>query len=180
MNEAGPKLHGAIASFAGPEELLEGVRKVQAAGYRRYDAYSPFPIHGIDAAMGQKPSRLSRGVLIGGLLGATFAVGVMLHLNVGIYPINTGGKAYGAVEPLVPITFEMGVLLAAFTAVFGMILLNGLPRLHHPLFSHPDFARVSDDGFFVVIEASDPGFDAAKVQGFLREIGGQGVGLVEE
>jgi hypothetical protein len=174
-----PELFGVIASFDGPELLLEATTRARAAGYVRLDAYAPFPIHGMSRALGLRRSPLSWMVLGGGLFGAGLALMGMLYINVVEYPIVVGGKPHGALEPLLPITFEVCVLFAALTAVLGMFFLNGLPRLHHPLFSQQGFARTTDDGFFLTIDASDPQFEPRETTRFLESLGGKPVNLVE-
>lgn len=175
----GPELFGVIAAFAGPEELLEAARRSRAAGYGRIDTFSPFPIHGMSKALGLRRSMLPGIVLAAGMSGAGLALMGMLYINTVEYPIVVGGKPHGALEPLVPITFEVGVLFAAIATVIGMLLLNALPQLYHPVFRHGKFARATDDHFFITIEASDPRFDPDETVHFLRGLGGECVTLVE-
>jgi hypothetical protein len=174
-----PELFGAIASFDGPESLLEATARARRAGYERLDAFSPFPVHGMSGALGLRRSPLPWMVLGGGLVGAVLALTGMLYINVVEYPIVVGGKPHGALEPLLPITFEVCVLIAALTTVFGMFFLNGLPRLHHPLFRLENFARTTDDGFFLIIDASDPRFETEETMRFLESLGGAPVMRVE-
>jgi len=174
-----PELFGVIASFEGPESLLEAATRARTAGYSRLDSFSPFPVHGMSKALGLRRSRLPWMVLGGGLVGAGLALTGMLFINVVEYPIVVGGKPHGAIEPLLPITFEVCVLFAAVTAVLGMFFLNGLPRLHHPLFSQVNFGRTTDDSFFLTIEARDPRFEPAETVFFLETLGGKSVRLVE-
>ncbi len=174
-----PELFGVIASFEGPESLLEATTRARMAGYELLDAFSPFPIHGMSTALGLRGSPLPWMVLGGGLAGVGLALAGMLYINVVEYPIVVGGKPHGALEPLLPITFEVCVLFAALTAVVGMFFLNGLPRLHHPLFGLEDFARTTDDAFFLTIDASDPRFELEETIGFLEALGGKPVMRVE-
>jgi len=174
-----PELLGVIASFEGPESLLEATMQARMAGYERLDAFSPFPIHGISEALGLRRSPLPWMVLGGGLVGIGLALGGMLYINVFEYPIVVGGKPHGALEPLLPITFEVSLLFAALTAVLGMFYLNGMPLLHHPLFRLEGFARTTDDGFFLTIDASDPRFEFKETMGFLESLGGKSVMRVE-
>jgi Protein of unknown function (DUF3341) len=174
-----PKWYGVIASFEGPELLLQATARARLAGYQRLDVFSPFPIHGMSKALGLRPSPLPWMVLGGGLFGAALALAGMLYINTIEYPIVVGGKPHGALEPLIPITFEVCVLFAALTAVFGMFLLNGLPRLHHPLFREESFAKATDDRFFLTIDASDPRFELQETMGFLESLGGKPVLRVE-
>jgi hypothetical protein len=173
------ELFGVIATFAGPAELLEATRQTREAGYEGLDTFSPFPIHGMGRALGLCPSVLPWMVLTGGIFGAAVALGGMLYINMIEYPIIVGGKPHAAIEPLIPITFEVCVLFSAITAVLGSFFLCGLPRLHHPLFSSAEFARTTDDGFFLAIEASDPRFDPDQTVRLLESLGGKPVTLVE-
>ena len=124
-------------------------------------------------ALGLVRSRVPPLVLGAGMAGLILAVSGMLYLNVWVYPLVTGGKPYGAIEPLVPIIFEVTILCAALAAVGGMLALNGLPRLAHPLFAHREFARVTNDGFFVLIDGRDDNFNAEAARLVVRETGGQ-------
>jgi hypothetical protein len=174
-----PELFGVLASFEGPESLLEATNRARTAGYEHLDAFSPFPVHGMSRALGLRRSPLPWMVLGGGLVGAGLALAGMLYINVVEYPIVVGGKPHGALEPLLPITFEVCVLFAAFVAVLGMFFLNGLPQLHHPLFLQKDFARTTDNGFFLTIDASDPRFELEETMRFLESLGGKPVTRVE-
>jgi len=173
------EVFGVVASFAGPDAMLQAVRAARSAGYQRLDAFSPFPVHGMCEALGMRRSPLPWMVLAGGLVGAGLALAGMLYINVVEYPIIVGGKPHRALEPLIPITFEVCVLFAAITAVLGIFLLNGLPQLYHPVFNHGDFAKASDDGFFLIIEAADARFDRDETVRFLEALGGDRVSLVE-
>jgi Protein of unknown function (DUF3341) len=177
-DRVGP-LYGALARFAGPVELLGAVRRLHALGYDRLDAYSPFPIHGMDQALGLKRSKVPAVVLAGGLFGAAFAQTLQWYQSVIAYPLITAGKPLNSVEAFVPITFETTILYAAFGAVFGMLALNGLPRLYHPVFRGKSFARASNDGFFLSVEARDPLFDRRQIAALLEALGGTEVELIE-
>ena len=174
------KVLGAIAAFDGPAALLVSASKIHDAGFTKFDAHSPFPVHGLDAAIGMKPSKLPWIVLGAGLFGAAFGYWVQWIWSAVAYPLMTDGKPYNSAEAFVPITFEMTILISSFAAVGGMFALNGLPRLNHPAFASAAFARVSSDGFFVTIMADDPRFDPALTLDFLRAIGGADVSLLEE
>lgn len=171
---------GMVAEFDNPGALLEAAQKVQEAGYRKWETWSPFPIHGMDDAQGLGGSRVPWITLGGGLTG--FTVGLTLQWWTGAvaYPLVIGGKPLFAWEFAVPVTFELSILLAAFGTVFGMFILNRLPRPYHPLDKLPAFRRVTDDKFFLSIEVSDPKFDVHRSKAFLEELGGRGVTLVEE
>ena len=152
-------LYGLLAEFTTPEALLAATRKVAEAGYKKVDAYSPFPVHGVDQVLGVKtilPWLIFGGGLSGGLGG--FAMMIVANYH---YKINIAGKpfAFGSWPSFMPITFELTVLVASATAVVGMLLLNGLPQPYNPLFSVEGFDRASQDRFFLCIEGKDPKFD---------------------
>ncbi len=172
--------YGVIAEFDGPDELLDAAAQARDRGYRSFDVHSPFPIHGMDGAMGLRRSRLGWIVFIAGAIGAASGMGMQWFCAAYDYPILTGGKPFFSWQAFIPITFEMMVLFAAFGAVIGMLLLNGLPQWYHPTLKHSPFARASDDGFFLVIEASDPMFHMEQTPAFLTRIGGKEIGLLEE
>jgi len=174
------KLKGILARFKNPGSLLHAAEKVRDEGYKRFDSHSPFPIHGMDAAMGLKRSPL--GWIVG--LAATIGAGGGLLLQWWTlavdYPLIISGKPYFAFQAYVPVTFGLGVLLSAITALVAMLVLNGLPRPHHWLFYSEKFAVVTDDGFFISIESSDPKFDTSQTMNFLKSIGAEELELVEE
>ena len=180
MSAAPMQTLGAIAACAGPEALVAAATRLRDAGYVKFDAHSPFPIHGLDAAVGMKPSKLPWIVLAGGLSGAAFGYWLQWIWSAVAYPLVTDGKPFNSAEAFVPITFEFTILIAAFSAVGGMLALNGLPRLNHPAFASDAFARVAADGFFVTVDAADPLFDSNATPAFLTEIGGFDVALLEE
>ena len=174
------KVFGAVAEFDSAAEIYHAAEKVIADGYRRVDTHTPFPIHGIDAVLKQGPSHVGWICALMGLLGICGAQLMMWWMNGYDYELWVSGKLPYDWPPTIPITFECMVLLASFGAVFGMFGINKLPRLHHPIFKHGSFHRVSDDGFFLSVEAADPKFDAAKTAEFLRSVGGKNVEVVEE
>jgi hypothetical protein len=144
------------------------------------DAYSPFPIHELDSALGIKRTILSYLIFCGGLLGAAGGLGMMYWMLSIDYPLNVGGRPHFSLPAFIPITFECTVLLAAFTAVIGMIALNGLPQPYHPVFNVPRFALASRDKFFLAIEARDEKFDYEKTKTFLAGLNAREVFDVEE
>jgi hypothetical protein len=168
MNAA---LYGVLAEFETPEQLRAAARAAREAGYRRMDAYSPFPIHGLTEALGARSSRLAGLVLAGGALGTLSGFGLQYWVSVIAYPLNVGGRPLNSWPSFIPVTFEVTVLLAALTAVLGMLALNGLPYPHHPLFGAERFARATSDRFFLCIEAVDPKFDQAATRRFLESLG---------
>jgi hypothetical protein len=168
-----------VAEFDGPEELLDAARLVSRAGYTRFDCHSPFPINGMNSAMGVRRSRL--GFIVGafaaiGLLGAYYMQVWMSSVD---YPVIISGKPFNSFQAFVPVTFALTVLLSAFAAFLGSLMLNRLPRYHHPLFDSENFARVTDDGFFLSIESSDPKFDPRRTREFLQSIGGKRLEVLE-
>jgi hypothetical protein len=173
-------LYGLLAEFNTPTELVEAARKTREAGYTKTDAFSPFPIHEMDEALGIKRSILSYLIFGGGLVGLLGGLGMQIYLLAVEYPINVGGRPYISLPSFVPITFECTVLLASATAVFGMLFLNGLPMPYHPVFNVPRFALASRDKFFLVIETTDPKFDYDETSGFMQELHPQEVYDVDE
>lgn len=172
------KTHAIIAEFAHPGELLHAAEKVRDAGYRAFDCHSPFPIHGMDDAMGLKRSPV--GYIVGGmaLLGATIGFTLQTWVTTEAYPLVISGKPMFSWQAYIIITFALFVLFGAFGAVFGMFRLIRLPRLHHPLFYSEQMKKVTDDGFIVSIEAGDPQFDEEATRAFLASIGGTNIELV--
>ena len=175
-----PVYFGAVAEFETPAAIYAAAEKVTDAGYRRVDSHTPFAIHGIEKALKQGPSHLGWFCCIGGLVGIGLAQLMMYWMNAVDYEIWVSGKPPYAWESTIPITFELMVLLSAFVAVLGMLGVNRLPRLHHPIFTHSTIDRLTDDRFFLSIEASDPLFDQTKTVEFLREVGGSNVELLVE
>jgi hypothetical protein len=150
-----PTLYGVMAEFANPTDLVAAARAAYAAGYRRINGYSPFPIEELSEAIGFHRTGLPLIVLIGGILGGTGGYLMQYYLAVINYPLNVGGKPLNSWPAFIPITFECTILLAALSAVFGMLALNKLPQPYHPVFNAPNFALATRDRFFLVIEASD-------------------------
>lgn len=174
------RVFGMVAEFDSPPALIEGVKKIRAAGYTKIDTHTPFPIHGMDKAMGLPPSKLPWLILCGGLTGTMSAIAMQWWMNGIDYPYRIGGKPFVSYQAYVPIGFELTVLLAAFTAVFGLFAFCMLPRPYHPLFTHDRFARFSDDGFFLSIEATDPRWDEAKLKAALEQAGGKEIAIVRD
>jgi hypothetical protein len=171
---------GIVAEFDSARAIYQAAEKTTAQGYTRVDAHTPFPVHGLDKALKQGPSPLGWLVLCGGITGICLAQLMMWWMNGVDYVMWVSGKTPYAWETTIPITFELMVLLAGITAVFGMFGLNKLPRLHHPIFSHKTFWRVTDDRFFLSIEATDPKFDSVQTVRFLESLGGKNVAVVED
>ncbi|KAA0213949.1 MAG: DUF3341 domain-containing protein [Leptolyngbya sp. PLA3] len=180
VSERGKPVHGIVGEFATPAAVYHAAEKVRDAGFRRWDVYSPFPIHGMEEAMGIRRTFLPFLVAAIGFSGAGLGLLFQYWVSANAYPLVVQGKPYGAWEPFVPIMFEMGVLPSAFAALFGMLMLNGLPRFHHPLLANERFLSVSDDTFFLCIEAEDAGFDADRIKDLLEEAGARSIELVED
>ena len=169
---------GALAEFADPAELYHACEAVRDAGYTKWDAHTPFPVHGLDRAMGLKASRLPWVVLVLALGGALAGIGLQGWVSTTAYPLVISGKPFFSWPAFVPITFELSILGGALGAVFGMFAMNQLPTLYHPLFGKTSFERASDDGFFLSIESWDPKFDPDRTVELLRQLGAKEVELV--
>ena len=164
-------IYGVMGEFSTPEELIHAVEKIREAGYRRLDAYAPFPVEGLSKALGLKRNMVPAICLIGGLTGGLGGFFFQYWVNVIAYPLNIGGRPLNSWPAFIPVTFELTILGAALSAVFGMLALNRLPQPHHPVFSVPEFRRASIDRFFLCIEAADPRFDSEKTRTFLESCG---------
>lgn len=173
------KVHAILAEFANPAELLKAAAGVRDAGYSSFDAHSPFPIHGMDAAMGLKRSKI--GFIVGGMAitGATVGMSLQGWASAIEYPLLISGKPMFSWQAFFIVTFALFVLFGAFGAVFGMFHLNRLPQLHHHLFYSERFKKASTDGYFISIEAEDAKFDPMATRTFLESLGGTHVELVE-
>ncbi|MBL0926913.1 MAG: DUF3341 domain-containing protein [Phycisphaerales bacterium] len=172
-------LWGLAAEFSDPAAVSHAAEAVRDAGYTRWDVLAPFPIHGIDKAMGLKPSRVSFFVGFGAFLGLTSAILMQGWMGGIDYKIIVGGKPLLAWEQSMPIMFELSILFGGIAAILGMFLTNGLPMWYHPVLKTPALSRASDDKFFVVIESADPKFDRAGVEAMLRGAGALNVEEVE-
>jgi len=166
------RLAGFLVEFESAHALKEACEQVRDAGYTRWDAHTPFPVHGLDASMGLKQTILPWLVVGFGTFGALFGLGLQWWTNAHNYPFLISGKPYWSIPANIPVTFELTVLFASLGAFGSMLLLNGFPRLHHPVLTSERFRRATDDRFFISIEAEDPLFDEDKTARFLRELGG--------
>ncbi len=173
-----PSLYGLMAEFDSPDDLLAAAQRAHAEGYRRMDAYSPFPIEGLTEAIGFHHTWLPLLVLIAGIVGAIVGFASQYWVTVIDYPLNVGGRPLNSWPAYIPITFEVTILFAALTAVIAMITLNGLPMPYHPVFNVAAFARASRDRFFLCIEAADPRFDREGTWRFLEGLNAREVSEV--
>ena len=173
------ELFGYVAEFEDVSELYHAAEKVRDAGFRRWDVHPPFPVHGMDHAMGLGKSWLSAIVLVGGTLGSLTALLLQFFTQVALYPTVVQDKPLNlfTVPAFFPVTFELTILFSAFATVGGLFGLILLPRWNHPLFNSPLFQKFSDDGFLLVIEARDPKFKREKTKDLLTELG---AGKIEE
>lgn len=176
----GGVIHGVMAEFPSSPAVYHAAEQVRDAGFKKWDVFAPFPIHGIDEAIGMKRTRLPLIVAGGAITGITVALLMQYWMSAVDYPLMVQGKPYDAWEPFVPITFELGVLFSAFASLIGMLALNGLPRWNHPLLKNERFLRISDDAFAIVIEAGDSKFQGADTVAMLEGLGATHVELVEE
>lgn len=163
-------LAGFLAEFDAVETILAAAEKVRDAGYRRWDVHTPFPIHGMDDAMGIRPTILPWLVAIGGFAGLCGGLAMQIYMNAINYPYFVSGKPLVSLPAFVPVVFECTIAGAAFTAVFGMLVLNKLPMLYNPLFKSERFRRVTNDRFFIAIDATDPKFDEAETERLLQSL----------
>lgn len=178
--QSSPRVAGLLGEFAGQEALRAAASKVREAGWTRWDAHSPFPIHGMEQAIGLRPTPLPWLVLAAGVVGIVLATGMQLWTNGFDYPMIISGKPLLSLPSSVPIMFELGVLLAALMAFLGAIVLGGLPRYGHPTLASRSFRRVTSDGFFVFLAADDPRFDPAAAQALLEGAGARAVETLYE
>jgi Protein of unknown function (DUF3341) len=161
------KVFGLMAEFETVDALFAATRRARQAGYRDMDAYTPYAVEGLAEELGEPKSRIPLVVLIGGLVGASAGF-LMQYWSMAIdYPFNAGGRPLNSWPAFIPVAFEMMILVASFSAFLSMLFMNDLPRPHHPLFNVPQFARASQDRFFLCIEATDPQFDPQRTLEFL-------------
>jgi hypothetical protein len=173
--------YGVVAEFETAEQLIQAAEKTRLAGYHAFEAYAPFPVEGLAEAMALKRNAVPLITLIGGLLGGLGGFFFQYWVSVIAYPLNIGGRPYNSWPAFIPVTFELTVLGASLSAVFGMLALNGLPRPHHPLFNVDRFAKhATSDRFFLCIEASDPKFSVSDSLRFLKSLNAASVSEVED
>ena len=165
-----PPIYGLMAEFDNPNALLAATTRARVEGYRQMDAYTPFPVEGLAEALGFQDTRVPLLVLIGGLVGCAAGYLMQYYLAAIDYPLNIGGRPLNSWPAFIPITFELTILLAALSAVLGMLALNGLPMPYHPVFHVPRFALATRDRFFLCIEATDPKFERDATRRFLEQL----------
>ncbi|MDX1672087.1 MAG: DUF3341 domain-containing protein [Balneolaceae bacterium] len=169
-----------LAEFRNPRELIDAAEAVEKSGYKKFDTYAPFPIHGMEKAMNLKKSKLGWIVLGGAIVGFFGAVALITWVMGVEYPMNISGKPYINPPIYVPITFELTVLFSAFAATFGMIAVNKLPKLYNPIFNSERFKKASDDSFFITIEAADDLFDEEKAKQLFNKQGATHIETIHE
>jgi len=176
------RVYGYLAEFESASALYKAAEKVRDAGYKKWDCYSSYPIHGMDDAMGMRRSILPYFVFFGGTAGLITAITLAYTTQVVIYPTIVQAKPanINTIPAFFPIMFELTILLSGFTVLFGLLGLMQLPRFNHPLFASRQFNRVTDDGFFLAIEARDPHFSSEDTKALLEDAGGANVELVED
>jgi hypothetical protein len=179
MTKAAP-IYGLLAEFETPEDLIHAVRRARAGGYRKMDAYTPFPVEHLAEELGFRHTALPAIVLIGGVIGCAAGFAMQYWISVVDYPLNIGGRPLNSWPAWIPVTFELTILVAALSAVLGMLALNGLPMPHHPLFNCPRFALASRNKFFLCIEARDPRFHRDSTSKFLSDLNPKGVSEVSD
>jgi hypothetical protein len=176
------KVYGLGAQFDSAADLMHAAEKIRDSGFTKWDVHTPFPIHGMDQAMGLGKSWLSGAVLFGGVTGLLTAVALTCIPSFTIYPVIVHGKPYSwpTLPAFFPIMFELTILCSAFATVIALLIMSQLPRWHHPVFNWERFNAVTTDGFFVIIEARDPKFSESKTRELLEGIGGKHVTLIHD
>ena len=164
-------IYGMMAEFDSPSDLVAAARKTYEAGYKKIDAYSPFPIEELAEAIGFHRNGVALVVLVGGILGCLSGYLLQWWIATVSYPINVGGRPYHSWPAFVVVTFEMTILFSVLSAVFGMLALNGLPMPYHPVFNVPRFAFATKDRFFLIVFSTDPKYDGVATRVFLESLG---------
>ncbi|TAE77700.1 MAG: DUF3341 domain-containing protein [Verrucomicrobia bacterium] len=182
MSTTRKRVYGYLAEFSSASALFKAAEKVRDAGFSKWDCHSPYPVHGLDGAMGMKRSILPWFVFCGGTLGLITGFSLAYFTQVEIYPTVVQSKPanFFTIPAFFPIMFELTILFSGFTTLFGLLGLMKLPRLNHPLFASRQFHRATDDAFFIAIEARDPKFSPEGTRRLLEDIGGKSIELVEE
>lgn len=179
MADQKKSLYCLLATFSKTPEFFEAAGKVRDAGFKKWDTFTPFPVHGLDAQMGVGRSKVPMFTFCGGLFGFCLGILITWYMNGLDYPLIVGGKPFWSPVYPFPVMYELTILNAAFGTLLGMFVMNMLPRHNHPLFEYKDFLRSSDDTFFIVIEVADPKFKREETESFLKEIGAEEIHAVE-
>jgi Protein of unknown function (DUF3341) len=174
------KTYGIIAAFETTPDLYHACEKVRDAGFKQWDAITPFPVHGLDAAMGIRRSRVPRISICGGITGFITGMSMIFWTGAVDYKLIVGGKPLFSPMFAFPVGYELTILFTAFATIIGMFVVNGLPMHYHPVQKAPNLTRLLDDRFHIVIEAADPKFNAAATRAFLEQIGGADIAELEE
>jgi hypothetical protein len=172
--------YGMMAEFDSATSLVEAAHRTHAAGYKKIDAYSPFPVEGLAEAIGFHSNAVPLVVLIGGLVGGLTGYLMQYWISAVSYPVNVGGKPYHSWPAFIIVTFEMTILFAGISAVLGMLALNGLPMPYHPVFHVPRFAFATKDRFFLIVFSSDPKYNSLEVRRFLESLGPRSISEVPD
>jgi hypothetical protein len=170
---SGPKPFGVVAEFDDPDTLVAAAEKAREAGYKRMDAYTPFPIHGLSEILHFRDERVPVLMLLGGIAGGFFGFLLQAYTSAVDLPTNVGGKPMVSVPAFIPVTFETTVLFSAITGVVSMLFLNGFPKPYDPVFNAPNFERASQDRFFLAVEAHDPNYDPDEIIKFFEGVGAE-------
>ena len=178
--ESRSHLYGVMGEFETAKQLLHAAEKTRDAGYRKMDAYAPYPVEGLSEALGLRRSWVAPITLLGGLMGGLTGFGFQYWVNVISYPMNIGGRPLNSWPAFIPVTFELTILGASTFAVFGMLAMNKLPHPYHPVFNVERFSRASTDRFFLCIEASDPKFSITDSARFLQSVNAQHISEVRD
>ncbi|MBL8087343.1 MAG: DUF3341 domain-containing protein [Chthonomonas sp.] len=173
-----PMFHGIVAEFHASEDILRAANRVREAGYTQLDCYTPFPVHGLDDAIGFKCAKVQWSIFLAGLAGLVTGMGLEAWVNMVGYPMNVGGRPKFSWPSFIPVAYECTILFAGLAAAISMLLFNGLPRPYHPIFNTPNFERASQDTFFLCVEKSDPNFDEKEVHALLQKLGAVNVSNV--
>jgi hypothetical protein len=171
---------GLLAEYATPADLMHAAEKIRDAGFRRWDVFSPFPVHGMNQAMGLKNSKVGWFSFCGGVSGYTVGMIMIWWMNAHDYPIMVGGKPMFSPFYSFPPSYELTILFSAFGAILGMMFLNRLPKLYNPLFKSERFRKVTHDGYFLVIETIDPKYSEAETRKLLEATGSKHIEIVED
>ena len=174
------RLYGLMAEFVEHGQLLDATRRAYAAGYRRMDAFSPFPVEELAEALGQEYSLIPLITLVGGMMGCLGGYFMQWYAMARLYPLNVGGRPHNSWPNFIPITFELTILVASVSAFVSVLILNRLPQPHHPVFNVPEFRRASIDRFFLCIEVEDPKFERDGTMRFLESLNPSNVMEVDD